>query len=302
MKNKIKTFFLKLYDIAFEEDVFSSAAQVAFYFSFSLFPLMLFLISLSGIVLSSADELRNELFYYLSQIMPVTAFKLVKDTIKEITENSTGGKLTIGLLIALWSAAAGVDSLRIALNSVYNLKEKRAWWKTKLLSLFMIIALTFMISITLGIIFYGWKFIFFLLSLINLPIPSVYFLIIIQWLMVISLLLAVFALIYNFLPCNSPFRWVWITPGAITSIILWLIVSFGFRTYLQYYNTYDRMYGSLGAVIILMLWLYLTALVILLGGIINTILREMSGKEIIKGKNDYERIAEEITISDKKVE
>ena len=147
MKNKIKDFLLKIYDKAFEEDVFSSAAQVAFYFSFSLFPLLIFLISLFGIVLSSADDLRNELFYYLSQIMPVTAFKLVKDTIKEVTENSTGGKLTIGLLVALWSAAAGVDSLRIALNSVYNVKEKRAWWKTKLLSLTMIVGLTVLISL-----------------------------------------------------------------------------------------------------------------------------------------------------------
>lgn len=290
MKLKILKFLRIVYDKAFEEDVFSSAAQVAFYFSFSLFPLLLFLISLFGIVLDTADELRNELFFYLSRVMPITAFELVRDTIKEVTENSTGGKLTLGLLITLWSASAGVDSLRIALNSVYRIKEKRAWWRTKLLSLLMIIGLTFLISITLAIVFYGWKFVLFLLSLVNLPIPSFIFLMIIQWIMIITLLLAVFAMIYNLLPDHQPIKFRWISPGAITSIVLWLLLSYGFRTYLQYYNTYDRMYGSLGAVIILMLWLYLTALVVLLGGIINATILKMSGANAIKKTDSPEAV------------
>lgn len=286
MKSKLKTLFWIIYEKSFEEDVFSSAAQVAFYFSFSLFPLLLFLISLLGLILGTADDLRNELFHYLAQIMPVTAFKLVKDTIKEVTENSTGGKLTLGLLVALWSAAAGVDSLRIALNSVYNIKEKRAWWKTKLLSLVMICGLTILISFTMGVVFYGWKFVSFLLSLANLPITSVYFQILIQWVMIIVLLLTVFALIYNFLPNHDPYKWIWVTPGTIVSILLWLLVSTMFKTYLEYYNTYDRMYGSLGAVIILMLWLYLTALVVLVGGTINAALQKMTDENVILPNDD----------------
>ena len=132
MKIDFKAFFKRLYEKSlFEEDILSTAAQVGFYFTFALFPLLLFLFSLFGIILESTDELKAELFIYLSQIMPASAYDLVKTTIKEVTESSSGGKLTVGILIALWSASAGVDSLRIALNSVYNLEEKRSWIKNK---------------------------------------------------------------------------------------------------------------------------------------------------------------------------
>ncbi len=272
----IKEFFSRLYEKAFDEDIFSTAAQVAFYFSFAIFPLLLFLISLIGLVLSSADDLRSELFYYLRQIMPFSAFDLVKNTIDEVTKTSSGGKLTLGFFIALWSASAGIDSIRIALNSVYNLKEKRSWWKTKLLSLSFTFVLTILISIALAIVFYGWKFISFALGLLSLPIPEGLFLILIQWISILIVLLLVFDLLYNVIPNHSPIKWKWVTPGAIVGIILWLILSFGFRLYLNYYNTYSKMYGSLGAVIILMLWLYLTSLVILIGGLINSILNELN--------------------------
>lgn len=272
----IKEFFSRLYEKAFDEDIFSTAAQVAFYFSFAIFPLLLFLISLLGLVLSSADDLRSELFYYLRQIMPFSAFDLVKNTIDEVTKTSSGGKLTLGFFVALWSASAGIDSIRIALNSVYNLKEKRSWWKTKLLSLSFTFVLTILISIALAIVFYGWKFISFVLGLLSLPIPEGLFLITIQWISILIVLLLVFDLLYNVIPNHSPIKWKWITTGAIVGIILWLLLSFGFRLYLNYYNTYSRMYGSLGAVIILMLWLYLTSLVILIGGLINSILKEIN--------------------------
>ena len=273
-----KSFFYRLYERAMEEDIMSSAAQVAFYFSFALFPLLLFLVNLFGIILGSADDLRGELFYYLRQVMPNSAYELVQTTIVEVTTGSSGGKLTIGFFIALWSASAGVDSLRVALNSVYGLRETRDWWKTKLLSLSFTFVITILVSVALAIVFYGWKFISFALSSMSLPVPSPFFLVVIQWLAILTILLIVFDLLYNSIPNRSPFKWVWITPGAITGIILWLILSNGFRLYLNYFNSYNKTYGSLGAVIILMLWLYLTALVILIGGLINSIVAELGEK------------------------
>ena len=112
----------------------------------------------------------------------------------------------------------------------------------------------------------------------SLPNPGGFLLILVQWIAVLIVLLLVFDLLYTFIPSHAPFEWSWITPGAITGIILWLLLSFGFRLYLNYYNTYSKMYGSLGAVIILMLWLYLTSLVILIGGLINSILIELRQK------------------------
>lgn len=284
-----KEFFKRIYQKAFENDVFNVSAQVAFYFSFALFPLLLFLVSLFGLIIGSADELRGELFFYLRQIMPFSAFELVRDTIKEVTESSSRSKLTFGILIAFWSAAAGFDSIRNGLNSVYNLKESRAWWKTKLQSLLFTLVLSLLIIIALAIVFYGWKLISLAFTSIGLPIPSRFFLIIIQWVVVLLLLLIVFGTIYNFAPSYDSIKLIWITPGSIISVILWLLLSSAFRIYLQYFNTYDRTYGSLGAVIILLLWLYLTALVILIGGVINSVLKEMSQEYSEVEVNENER-------------
>lgn len=272
-----KDFFKRLYYKAFEEeDLMSSAAQVAFYFTFALFPLLLFLVSLFGFILSAADDLRGELFLYLRQIMPLSAYVLVQNTITEVTANSSGGKLTLGILAALWAASAGIDSIRIELNSVYNLTETRPWWRTKLLALLMTFSLAILITIALGIIFYGGKFISLILSSLSFSVSSPFFLGILQCITILFVLSIIFALIYNFLPYHKRLRWVWITPGAVVGIVLWLLLSYGFRLYLGFFNSYDRTYGSLGAVIILMLWLYLTALVILVGGTINAILQEFS--------------------------
>ncbi len=273
---KFKNFFKLLYAKYLEEDILSSAAQVAFYFTFALFPLLLFLLSLLGMVLGSAEDLRNELFYYLRQVMPYSAYELVQTTIQQVTENSSGGKLTIGFFIALWSASAGIDSIRIALNSVFNLNETRSWWHTKLISLLQTLAIAILASTALGFVFYGWKFASLALKTLNLPIPSPIILVIIQIISVLILLMLVFALIYNFSPNYKANKWVWVTPGAATGIILWVFLSEGFRLYLHFFDSYNKTYGSLGAVIILLLWLYLTALVILVGGLMNATLQEMS--------------------------
>ena len=275
-----RDFFKRLYTKAMdEEDLMSAAAQVAFYFAFSLFPLLLFLVSLFGIVMVSADDMRTEMFFYLRQVMPGSAFDLVQKTIEEITQSSSGGKLTLGLLVALWSASAGLDSIRIALNGVYNLTETRPWWKTKLVSLLMTLGLGILVTIALGVVFYGGKFVSLVLNSISLSISSPFFLGVLQWVTVVIVLVSIFALLYNFLPKHKKSNWVWITPGAIIGILLWLLLSYAFRLYLGYFNTYDKTYGSLGAMIILMLWLYLTALVILIGGTINAVLQEFSNPE-----------------------
>lgn len=273
----IRDFFNRLYAKAFEEeDLMSSAAQVAFYFAFALFPLLLFLVSLFGIVLGTADAMRKELFFYLRQVMPYSAFDLVVKTLEEVTTGSSGGKITLGLLIALYSASAGIDSIRIALNGVYNLAETRSWFKTKPLSILITLILAILVFVALGGVFYGSRFLTLILDSINLPIPSPFFLTILQFAVVIVVLLSVFAILYNFLPKHRKGTWVWISPGAITGIALWVALSYAFKMYLGYFDSYNKTYGSLGAMIILMFWLYLTALVILIGGSINAVLQEFT--------------------------
>lgn len=283
MKIVLKAFLKKLYEKSIKDDIFSSAAQVAFYLSFAIFPLLLFLVTLLGIVLGSAHHFRADLFSYLARIMPISAFELVRHTVDEVIANRSGDKLTVGLLVALWSASAGVNSLRNALNRVYGFEETRAWWKTRGISLSFTFVLTVLITVALAIVFYGWQVISFFFSLVSIEVSSPFVLVVLQWTITLVVLLIVFELLYNVLPCRKPFRWFWITPGATVGILLWLLLSNGLRTYLAYWNSYDRTYGSIGAVIILMLWLYLTSLVILIGGMINSILGEIREDDKTEG-------------------
>lgn len=281
LKNiRARDFLMRFYAKAIdEEDITSNAAQVAFYFAFALFPLLLFLVTLFGFVLESANDLRAEMFFYLRQVMPFSAYELVEKTVQEVTEGSSSGKLTIGILAAIWAASAGIDSIRTVMNGVYNLAETRPFWKTKLTSLVMTLGLGVLVTLALGIVFYGGKFVMLILNSLNLPIESPFVLSVLQWMMVLVVLISIFALLYNFLPNHKKFNWIWVSPGAIISIGLWLMVSYAFRLYLGYFDTYSKTYGSLGAMIILMLWLYLTALVILVGGTINAILQEFTDPE-----------------------
>jgi membrane protein len=229
--------------------------------------------------MGSADNLRQEMFFYLEQVMPASAYDLVRTTVIEVTQSSSGGKLTLGLLIALWSASAGVDSLRNALNGIYNLTETRPWWKAKLVSLSTTLGLALLLTVALGVVFYGGKFISLILNSIKLPVSSPVILGVLQVVTILIVLVLIFSLIYNYLPNHKEYKWVWVTPGAIIGIVLWVLFSYGFRLYLEFFNSYDKTYGSLGAVIILLLWLYLTALVVALGGVMNAVLEEFTDKE-----------------------
>ncbi len=271
-----KNFFIRLYDRSFDTDIFGRAAQVAFYFSFALFPLLYFLVSLFGLILVSSDGLKNELFVYLQRLMPAAVFGLVRSTVDEIVANSTGSKATIGLLVTLWSASAGVDGIRTALNEVYGIKETRYWWRTKVQSIVFTFIFSILATVVLAAVFYGWQLVQYVLSDIGFEVTSPFILVTIQWISILLLMLLVSEIIYNLLPDFKRFRWVWISPGSIVAILLWIFLTSGFRIYLGYFNSYDRTYGSLGAVIIMMLWLYLTALTLLIGGAINSVLTDLN--------------------------
>lgn len=275
LRYKTIKFSVRLYEKAFHDDIFSRAAQVAFYFSFSIFPLLFFLVTLFGLILDNTEEYQRQLFDYLRQIMPRTAFELVRNTIVETAQNSSTGKLTFGFLVAIWSASAAIDSLRVALNHVYSLKETRYYWTTKSTSLALTVAIGTLFLIALALIFYGTHLISYIFSHFSILVESDFILVLLKLIIAFIVVKLLFAIIYNLLPNYDKFRWNWTTSGANVGIILWLILSFAFRLYLQFFDSYARTYGSLGAMIVLMLWLYLTALVILIGGAINAILIEI---------------------------
>ena len=252
-----------------KDKIFGQAAQLSYYFLLALFPLLLFLTSLIGIFMGSESGLRSSLFNYLSQVLPASASQLVSDTMFEVTSSSGGGKISFGIVAALWAASNGMGAISQALNVAYHVKESRSWWKQRLIAIELTIALAVLIISALVLVLYG--------SRIADVIAGSYgfgkvFLVgwkILQWPIVLVFLLLAFALIYYWAP-NLHQEWRWITPGSVVAIALWMLVSFGFRLYLHFFNSYSKTYGSLGAVIILMLWFYLTGAAILIGGEVNS--------------------------------
>lgn len=250
-------------------DLFTRSAALSYYFLLALFPLLLFLTSILGYLAEAGTELRRDLLRYLSTMVPSSASTLIYTTVDEISKNTGSGKLSLGLLTALWAASYGMGAITETLNVAYRVKESRPWWKVRLYAIGLTIALAVLIISALVLVLYGgeigesianW---FYLGQVFTLAWN------ILQWPIVLAFVLFAFALIYYFAPDLYEQKWYWITPGSVAGVALWLLVSFIFRIYLRFFNTYSVTYGSLGAVIILMLWFYLTGTAILLGGQVN---------------------------------
>jgi membrane protein len=249
-----------------EDDVFGRAAQLSYYFLLALFPLLIVLVTLLGYFAETGSELRSSLLGYLGDIMPSSAYELVQTTI----ENKGGGKLSFGLLAALWAASNGMSAISETLNVAYNVKETRPWWKVRVITISLTVALAVLIITALALILYGGRIADILAA--NYGFSQVFTLTwkILQWPIVLFFVLLSFNLIYYFAPDLHDQDWKWVSPGAAIGVALWLLVSFGFRLYLNFFDSYSATYGSLGAVIILMLWFYLTGAAILIGGEINS--------------------------------
>jgi len=253
-----------------DDDVWGRAAQLAYYFLLALFPLLIFLTAALGLMLGYGEGLRASLFNYLSQVMPASAFQLVDTTMNEIAASSNAGKLSFGLLAALWAASNGMGAITQALNAAYDVKEARPWWKQRLVAIALTMSLSVLVIAALLLILWGGKLADFLATDYGLGGFFAIVWKIFQWPLVFAFMVTSFALIYYYAPDVRDQKWKWLTPGSAIGVLLWLLVSFGFKLYLQYFNSYPKTYGSLGAVIVLMLWLFFMGSSILIGSEINS--------------------------------
>jgi membrane protein len=263
-----------------EDAILDRAAQLSYYFLLALFPLLLFLTTLFGYIDGAGSHLRNKLMSYLGDVVPASALQLVVVTIDEVTNARGGGKLSFGLLIALWAASSGVNAMGQALNAAYDVRETRPWWKLRLISMALTVALAVLIISALLIVLYGGRLGHSVAALIHQGGAFSVVWRIVQWPICLTSVFTAFSLIYHFAPNvgakprskrlpASDYRRRWLSPGVVVAVVLWLLVSLGFRLYLHFFNSYSATYGSLGALIILMFWFYLTGAAILLGGEVN---------------------------------
>jgi len=271
-----KTFVGRIWTRINDHDIFGRSAQLSYYFLLAVFPLMLVLVTLLGYFAGAGSDLRNKLLSYLSTVMPYSAVTLVRTTLDEITRARGTGKISLGILAALWAASNGMGAVSSTLNVAYAVKEDRPWWKVRLVAVFLTIMFAFFIVIALAILFFGGHLGARVAAYYGFSAAFILAWSILQWPIALAFLLLTFDLIYYLAPnVRRPKRRLW-TGGAITAVVLWLLVSFGFRLYLHFFNSYSITYGSLGALIVLMLWFYFTGMAILIGGEVNSELEQQA--------------------------
>ena len=269
------------------------AAALSFYFLFALFPLLLFLVTLLGFFAESGAEMQVVLLAFLSRLLPASASLLVRETVNEIMVNADRVQLWLGLASALWFASSGVVALSEALNAIYGVTESRPFWRVRLLAITMTVALVVLILTALVLMLYGGEIGTVVAGHFDRGELFKTLWAIFQVPFVLAFVLLAFALIYYFAPDLYDQKWYWITPGSVTGVAMWLLVSYLFRLYLRQFNSYTLTYGSLGAVIILMLWFYLTGVAILAGGKINAEIENAAARAgIPEAKRSGEKSAE----------
>jgi membrane protein len=273
---------LKLTQLAIEkigEDELSTrSAALSYYFILALFPMLLFLVSLIGVFAGPGSQMRDSIISGLGRLAPGSASELVHSVVNQTFKSSSGLKLAIGLLGALWAASGGMSAVVVSLNVVYRLKETRAWWKQKLTIIGLTLALAALIIVALVLVLYGGKVGQLMASQIGLGDVFRIAWKVLRWPLSFAAMFLSFSVIYYFGPDLTERKWYWVTPGAVTGVALWLVASLGFRLYLHFFNSYSATYGSLGAVIILMLWLYITGFAVLIGGELNWIIENEDQK------------------------
>lgn len=251
------------------DEVFTRSAALSYYFFSALIPMVFFLTAVLGMFASQSQHLQDTLLNYTAQVMPPAAFTLIEKTLHEISTTSTGVKLMFGLVLSLWSGAGGMSSIIDALNRCYHVEESRPYWKKMAVALGLTVAISLLIICALIIVLYGGDIAQFVGRHIGLSGLVVFVWKIVQWPVALFFVVSAFALIYFWGP-DAKQDWQWITPGSLVGVLVWIGASLLFRIYLHFYNSYSKSYGSLGAVIVLLLWLYITGLAILAGGEINS--------------------------------
>jgi len=251
-----------------EDEVWTRSAALSYYFLSALFPMIFFLFAVLGIFAQS-HNLESSLFNSAGRFLPPDAMSLVQKTLHEVSNHSSGWKLIVGVVLALWYASGGMSSIMDALNRCYHLKEARPYWKQKLISITLTVAISALTIVALIIVLYGQDIAQFVGNHTGLSDATIMTWRYVQWVVALFFVVVSYALMYYFGP-DAKQDWQWITPGSFVGVVLWIGASILFRVYLHFFNSYSKTYGSLGAVIILLAWLYITGFAILIGGEINS--------------------------------
>jgi membrane protein len=274
-----KTFLSRLWSSTNHDEIIDRAAELAYYFLFALFPALILL----SIMFSWFTRVRGpanlELMLYLAKVIPPSAFAVVQSAFTETTKANNTGHLALGALAALWAATYGMSSAQTVLNVIYRSRESRPYWKAKAIATTLTMAIFVLVFSAMLLLVLGD---FMAKLLISDLLANRFVLVawkVIQIVAALFFMSTVFAITYHWGPDRQEHKWRWFSSGAVVGVLGWLAASMGLRLYLHIYNPYTSMYGPLGAVIVLLVWFYVTGFMLLLGAEINaTIERAITGQ------------------------
>lgn len=267
---------VRLYRAALEDDLFTFAAALAYHLMLALFPFLFFLIAIAATL--NIGGIIDRLLSWSRMVLPAQAFGQILEVVDGLRRGGGPALLSLGVIGAVWAASGGVRSAMTALNRAYDIDQPRGTVKRYLVSLGYTVALALLVVCGAALLFVGPEAAQWIEQELQLGGT---FVLIWQWLrypLIIALLIVGSALAYSFLPNGVPFRLI--SAGSVLAISLWLIISFGFRWYIANFGRFNVVYGSIGAMIVLLIYIYLSSLALLIGGELNAMraAEELSGQ------------------------
>jgi len=249
-----------------DDDVPGLAAQLSYYFFLALFPAILFLLAVASFfpLANITDDVGRALGPFVSP----QVLALIQEQMQRLANNENGGLLTFGVAGALWSSSAALVSIVGALNRAYDIDEGRPWWKVRLVAIGLTLGVAVVVLVAFSLVLVGPTLAEKLGQMTGWGAPFVWTWLILQWPLVFGLVAAGIGLMYYFGP-DAEQDWVWITPGAVAATMLWLLVSLLFKIYVANFTDYEGSYGTVGGVIVLLLWFYVSGIAILTGAELN---------------------------------
>jgi membrane protein len=259
---------------AAKTNIANRAAELAFWFLLGFFPMLLSVVSMVS-TLSSASDSQTILMKYVGEVLPSAASNLVQQV---LAQTASSGRAWFALLFALWSSSSATAGLIDTLNEIYGVKESRPWWQCRLIAVVLALAMGVLLTAALMIVVYGP----ILLHVLNVS-STLFVLKIAQWPAAAFLLILALLGLYRFAPNIRQQRLKWLLPGSVFAAVVWMVASILFKVYVRHFSHFGLLYGSLGTLIILMFWFYLSGIVILAGGEINAILEDAAARHKIPG-------------------
>ena len=252
----------RTYRDSMADDALGLAAQLAYYFFLALFPAILCVIALASFL--PLQNFTDEMIGTLGGFAPDEMLAVIRGQMVRLAEGNDGGLVSLGLLGAIWSSSAAMVALIGAMNRAYDIEESRPWWKVRLLAIALTIGLAVFIVMAFGLIVAGPQAADWLAARFGFGEAFAWTWKVVQWPIAFALVVTGIALIYYFAP-DAEQEWVWITPGSLVAALLWMIASLAFRFYVVNFGSYEATYGAVAGVILLMLWFYMSGLVLILG-------------------------------------